>query len=181
MLRVGIWLDLACLRQCVSDFDVAKTRELIKRVGHTLVEVIQRMRSEHHTHACIRALVHTRGTHATPTLTHTLIPHRQLDTDVQQFLARSFCAFEAFCTIEGEAKFLPIVDLVRAKHMKALLDEHPVKIETASTRDGRSLHPPQMMDHQGGLDLSEFSETQHVQSIVLERLLTSLFPLPGLF
>ena len=63
--------------------------------------------------------------------------HHQLDTDVLQFLERSFCVFEIFATIQGKAKFLPIVDLVRAHHMKALLDERPVKIEAASTRNGR--------------------------------------------
>ena len=58
--------------------------------------------------------------------------------DVVGFLGRSFCIFEIFSTIDGKAKFLPIVDLVRANHMKRLLAEQPVKVKAAKTRKGRS-------------------------------------------
>ena len=96
--RITIWLDIPSLRQCLSDFDVGKTRELIKDIGCTMVEM----------------------------------------DDVVGFLGRSFCIFEIFSTIDGEAEFLPIVDLVRANYMKRLLAEQPVDVEAAKTRNGRS-------------------------------------------
>ena len=112
-----MWVDLASLRQCLKDFDVVKTRKLIKDIGCTLVEM----------------------------------------DDVLGFLGRSFCAFEIFSTVDGQAKFLPILDLVRANHMEVLLKAHPVNVEEAKTRNGRSnpclylsnLAAPHVMDVQG--------------------------------
>ena len=59
----------------------------------------------------------------------------ELDHTPLNYLSRSFCVFELYCTIHGDAKMLITVDLVRALRMAEELRATPVNCKVAKTRD----------------------------------------------
>ena len=58
----------------------------------------------------------------------------ELDFDLQAYLTRSFCILELFATVEGGAKLLVQMNVVRAYDVAAELAARPVDAKAAKTR-----------------------------------------------
>jgi len=93
-----IWIDLFVLRQCQRDFEVHRIREVIREIGHTVVEI----------------------------------------DDDATYLSRSFCVFEVFASVEGEAEIkIWASEMSRKRNKRAVMEKIvsiPVKIEDAQAR-----------------------------------------------
>lgn len=99
LFHAKIWIDFFVLRQCQHDFEVQRIRDVIREIGHTLVE---------------------------------------MDENVT-YLSRSFCVFEVFASVEGEAEInVWCSEMSRKRNKRAVMDKIvaiPVKIEDAKARD----------------------------------------------
>ena len=58
----------------------------------------------------------------------------ELDLDLQAYLTRSFCILELFATVDGGAKLLVQMNVVRAYDVAAELAARPVDAKAAKTR-----------------------------------------------